>query len=70
MMYTDRDFKLIGYIIVEFLEIDDNLTSTESISQVTDVPRSSRNSLEKIYLTLQEIGWLQIYFLLYFGMSH
>ena len=49
-MYADRDFKLIGGIVSNFLETNDDTDSMESTSQVTGAPagRQNQNGLAEI----------------------
>ena len=61
-MFTERDLKVIGGVVAEFLERNDNPSSTEPISQVIGVPtnRQNQNGLTKfrwkIYSASQAIG--------------
>ena len=42
-MYTDRNFKLTGVVVVEFLKTNYDPVSTELIWQVTGVPTNRQN---------------------------
>ena len=51
-IYTDRDFKLIGEVVVELLETNDNPTSTKSTSHVT----GAHTNIHKIKMVLQKFS--------------